>query len=111
MLLWTSLGINEFAKGKGVSTWMSYLQKITGEDIMKAYNTPDKFTHQLYELDDLLSCYHALISGCNWVSCSLAFGCHVAHLPLWPAKWPNINLVFFLMVILNKHTYEINSEH
>ena len=40
------------------------------------------------------SCYHALISGCNWdfshiVSCSLAFGCHVAHIPLWPAKWPN----------------------
>ena len=71
---------------------------------------------QLYELNDLLSCYHAFISGCNWgfshiVSCSSAFGCHVAHFPLWPAKWPNNKSGFLLMIILTKQIYEINSEH
>ena len=59
------------------------------------------------------SCYHALISGCNWdfshiVSCSLAFGCHVAHIPLWPAKWPNNKSGFLSSGYPYQEIHEIN---
>ena len=59
------------------------------------------------------SWYHALISGCNWdfshiVSCSLAFGCHVAHIPLWPAKWPNNKSGFLSSGYPYQEIHEIN---
>ena len=59
------------------------------------------------------SCYHALISGCNWdfshiVSCSLAFDCHVAHIPLWPAKWPNNKSGFLSSGYPYQEIHEIN---
>ena len=59
------------------------------------------------------SCYHALISGCNWdfshiVSCSLAFGCHVAHIPLWPTKWPDNKSGFLSSGYPYQEIHEIN---